>query len=294
MLDFFHLPVGVKADVQVFQTTGVASAMQVWNKPRGVSMVAMFLVGAGGNGGNGAVGASGSAAGGGGGASGGQTFVCVPAHRVPDRLHLLLSSDVSVLIAPTDTALNRFALARVGGNGGNASGATAGTAGATATAAAIADCPLAALGVYNFIGGQGGAAGGSIAVPPVITLPTTGLVVTGGTGGSGVIGTNAGGSFSIAGGFPTQNGGIAPTVATDPGGNGSNGFNFVIAGLRYSYGGTGGSSSNSVATGSGLFGGNGGAGGTGCGGGGGGGCLTGGVAGVGGRGGPGQITMAAW
>jgi hypothetical protein len=158
--------------------------------------------------------------------------------------------------------------------------------------------PLAGLGFYTLIAGQAGIIGNTTGAGAALTLPTTGLLITGGTGGAGVGNAAstgaAGGAFTVAGAFPTHTGGTAAGSQTLPAGNGSNGFDRVINGLSYSYGGTGGGSTGGAATGAGLKAGNGGAGGIGCGGGGGGGGFTGSTQGLGGRGGPSQIIITAW
>lgn len=303
MLDFFHLPQGVKADVQVFGPTSISTGvgLQTWNKPRGCSMVAIFGVGAGGNGGNGAVGAAGAAAGGGGGGSGAQVFVVLPASMLPGVLFCSVvhggSQTYSTVSLTPDSSIanNRVLLVNGGNSGNNASGATPGSAGVGGPVTNIASVPIVARGVFNFLVGVAGSPGNAASVPAG-SLATSGVTLSGGTGGGGVTATigGNGGSINAVAGFALQIGGLGAQNNSTPGANGSNGHNVVVNGLRYSYGGTGGGASHSTAAGAGLFGGNGGAGGIGCGGGGGGGCLTGGVAGVGGKGGPGQITMIAW
>jgi hypothetical protein len=149
-------------------------------------------------------------------------------------------------------------------------------------------------GQTGIVGGAGDSTGGAL------TLPTTGLVVTGGTGGGGLRDTGesgrAGGAFTTPANslfFPPQIGGIFPTATTTPPGNGSNGINFVND-LNYFYGGTGGASTHGSATGAGAVQSFGGAGGYGCGGGGSGAALTGSTAGGGGGGGGGLAIIYAW
>lgn len=305
MLDFFHLPSGAKADIQVFGPTSISTGvgLQTWNKPRGCSMVALFGVGAGGNGGNGALNAVGTgAAGGGGGGSGAQVFMMLPASMLPDVLFCSVvhggSQTYSTVSLTPDSSIanNRVLFVNGGNNGGNASGATPGSAGVGGPVTNIASVPIVARGVFNFLVGQAGTAGGVTSTPSSITSPTTGLTVTGGAGGGGR-GDSTGwpaGTWVTPAGFPPHTGGAGASGVAVPGGNGSNGFNLVVQGLRFSYGGAGGGGGHGLAVGAGLFGGNGGNGGVGCGGGGGGGARDGAVAGVGGRGGPGQITMIAW
>ena len=308
MLDFFHTPSAVTGDRQTFGPTSSATGVgwATWNKPRGCTMVTFYVVGAGGGGGNGVAGANSAAAGGGGGGSGGQTVATVPAVFLPDTLFVSVGVgsnaggvESRVAISPIGTVANNCVIrAAPGAVGGNASGATAGAAGAAGAISNIASMPLAGMGSFQFLAGQAGIIGGTTVAGAALTIPATGLCVTGGTGGGGLpaafaAGT-AGGSFTVAGIFPPHAGGLAQATATLPGNNGSNGMDRVIRGLEYSYGGTGGGSSHGSATGAGLFGGNGGKGGIGSGGGGGGGCLTGGVAGIGGRGGDGQVCIICW
>lgn len=304
MLDFSHLPTSTKADVQVFNGTAPTSGggWQTWVKPRGASMLHILCIGAGGNGGNGAVGAASTAAGGGGGGSGVQNALVIPAALLPETLYCSIAQGAGaityLMIEPVTANTSSCILrAGAGGNGGNAAGATAGAAGAAGTVSAISAQPLAGLGFYTLLAGQAGIVGSATGNGAALTLPTTGLLITGGTGGGGLpaSGTgNFGGSFTVAGTFPPHSGGVSAGATTNPAGNGSNGFDRVINGLSYSYGGTGGGTTHAAATGAGLVAGNGGAGGIGCGGGGGGGGFTGSTQGLGGRGGPGQIIITAW
>lgn len=305
MLDFSHLPTSTKADVQVFNcgASGSGVGWQTWFKPRGVSMLHILCIGAGGNGGAGAVGAASTAAGGGGGASGAQASLVVPAIFLPDALYLSVSpgAGFSTNISIYPSAVDLSALVLGCASGGNANAASAGTGGGGGGAAAvpaIGSMRLAGLGFYTLLAGQAGITGGAAIAGAALTIPTTGLLVTGGTGGGGVgNGTStgfAGGAFTVVGTFPPQRGGIPPGSQTVPAGDGSNGYDWVIPGLGYSYGGTGGASTGGAATGAGLKAGMGGAGGVGCGGGGGGGGFTGSTQGLGGRGGPGQIIITAW
>lgn len=307
MLDFSHLPTSTKADVQVFNATATSTGVWqyvAWHKPRGVSMLHILAIGAGGNGGNGAVGAALAAAGGAGGGSGGQTSLVIPAALLPDILYCRVGVALTgfamlsqVVIDPSAQSATTVIVANGGAAGGNASGATAGAATAGGSVASIATMSLAGLGFYTLLAGQAGIVGHQTLAPPALTLPVTGLLITGGTGGAGVPGVatgGSGGSFTVTGAFPPHPGGIGATSTTTPGGNGSNGFDRVINGLSYSYGGTGGGSTGNAPTGAGLVAGNGGNGGIGCGGGGGGGGFTGSTQGLGGRGGPGQIIITAW
>lgn len=300
MLDFSHLASSSGADVQVF--SGVPSSgntAAVWLKPRGVSMVYIFVVGSGGDGGNGAVGAASTAAGGGGGGSGAQSTLVIPSVFIPDvlfvRAPLFGGSTVSVVNAAY-VANNTLVSSTTGGTGGAASGGTAGGAGGAGTIATIAAMPLAGMGRYNFLAGQAGVAGSGTSAGNFISLPTTGLVVTGGAGGGGIGGFDPGsdgGGINGVGRFPYMPGGIGQQATTTPAGDGNPGIQ-AIQGLTFFYGGTGGGSTGPGAIGAGLVAGNGGNGAAGCGGGGGGGGFTGSTQGLGGRGGPGLVIIIAW
>jgi hypothetical protein len=76
MLDFSHIPTPGIADVQTFigNNTAVTQPLtQTWVKPRGVSMVKIFMLGCGGNGVTATAGAT--SAGGAGGGSGSQAWL---------------------------------------------------------------------------------------------------------------------------------------------------------------------------------------------------------------------------
>ena len=179
--------------------------------------------------------------------------------------------------------------------GNNANNNTAGIAGTGAAAATIAMTLLSGQGFANFYAGQNGVAGGSTA----LTLPTTGLILTGGTGGGSLGANNAtgasGGAITGAGFVPTNPGGIGGSAGNNPGSIGSNGFT-TLNKLWYSVGGTGGGAAglgtptgNTAAIG--AFGG---AGGIGCGGGGGGGGYLSTPQSFGGKGGDGICIIISW
>lgn len=307
MLDFSHLPTAYPlADVQTFigsaTTTGGTVGYQTWLKPRGKSMCHILLVGNGGNGGNGAIGANSTAAGGGGGASGAQTSILVPMWAIPDALSLILfdggmNSQSRVSISTSGVANDCFLSAPSGGNGGNASGATAGAAGTNSGAATASSMPLGWQWVDGALPGQAGIIGGVAVAGAALTLPVTGLFVTGGGGGGGLpaaaaAGTNGGG-FTVAGAFPPHAGGAGAAAAGTVPGNGAHGYS-PISKLLYNYGGTGGGSTHGTATGAGLQQSSGGNGAPGCGGGATGGALTGSAAGVVGKGGPAFCVITSW
>ena len=285
--------------------TGVGIGWSGFDVPPGVTMLQIFCAGSGGDGGDGVVGAASTAAGGGGGGSAGQTTVIIPAAMLPKKLFISVAGGTGatgfasqVAIWPENVANYRVAFANGGSAGGNASGATAGAAGPAGGVATAANMPLGMAGTTTLLAGQVGIIGGTTVAGAALTLPITGLLITGGTGGGGLpaaatAGTN-GGAFTVPGiFFPPQIGGIGAAAATTPGGNGSNGVN-GFNGLSYFYGGSGGGSSHGTALTTGLVGGIGGAGGWGCGGGGGGGALTGSTLGTGGRGGDGVVIITAW
>jgi hypothetical protein len=141
---------------------------------------------------------------------------------------------------------------------GGTSGAYAGSGGAGGgvnTLMTIASSPLAGLGLYNFIAGDSGTAGGlTNAAGTTKTVGVTGLYATGGTGG-GAMGTAAG-SAGLAGGALTMvANGFITSVPASPGGaagtnfgaNGSNGVSGINK-LMYSIGGTGGGGAGTNAT----------------------------------------------
>jgi hypothetical protein len=314
MLDMFHTPSATQADIQRFIGTNTSSGtqqFQTWVKPRGKSMAHIFLVGSGGNGGAGAIGANSTAAGGGGGGSGPQSSLIIPLHFLPSTLSIMLmaggvQSGVNSYICfepstASGPASNQVVLiAQSANNGGNAAGATAGTAGAAGANSLVGSCCLSGLGTYFSVGGQAGMIGGVAVAGTSLILPTTGLIVTGGTGGGGLpaaaaTGTN-GGSFTVPvapASFPPSSGGIGSATGTAPaqsGNHGIAGFN----GLLFNYGGTGGASTHGTATGAGLVQSSGGNGAPGCGGGGTGGALTGSTAGVVGKGGPAFCIITCW
>ena len=310
MLDLFHLPTST-GDAEVFEFRGTAATTGTgwitWCKPRGKTMANILLLGPGGNGGTGVVGANSTAAGGGGGASGNQVSITIPITFLPDLLFLSIPqagvgggaiSYVSVM--PNTTTNHLLAMSTGGGNGGNASGATAGAAGAAASVNTISQCPLAALGQSYFLAGQAGIIGGTTVAGAALTLPLTGLIVTGGTGGAGLPASAAAGladgAFTVPAQpsvFPAHQGGLGTSTATVPPGAGERGFTY-FNGLRYFYGGTGGGSTHGSATGGGLVQASGGDGAPGCGGGGMGGALTASTAGVVGKGGEGYCLITCW
>ena len=308
MLDLYGLPSATSADVQTFIGNSVAAGVtwQPWLKPRGKTMAFIKLLGHGGNGGTGVIGVNSTAAGGGGGGSGAMSALLIPIFFLPDILYISLPGPGSVTLQAyvainPDTVNNHIVLqASPGGAGGNAAGATGGSAGSAGSINTLTQGPIGGCGVPFFLAGQVGIIGGAAVSGGALTLPVTGLIITGGTGGGGLpaaaaTGTN-GGSFTVPAApspFPPQIGGIGNATATVPAQSGSSGFG-AFRGQTFFYGGTGAASTHGTATGGGLVQGNGGNGGVGCGGGGMGGALTGSTAGTIGKGGPAWCQIICW
>jgi hypothetical protein len=301
MLDLFHLDLPPNADVQQFCTGG---QYQTWKKPRGVTMGRFILLGAGSGGGGGFSRVAGSAGGGGGGGgSGGQLTLLLPVLFLPDVLYVMtgvggaggaagggngLSGGQTIIsLTPFNSGTNN--VGTVNGGGSASSGGTAaagGTAGAGGSSAGIASWIFGGYGFAQAIAGQAGSAGGAQtgAAGANLTVPATGLRLTGGTGGGGTTSANfVGGSLNAAAGTALQDQRPIPGAAGSP--DGSSGY--VTRGVLgfTSWGGCGGESLNTGP------GGNGGAGSYGSGGGGGGAGTTG---GAGGCGGDGLVVITCW
>jgi hypothetical protein len=299
MLDFSH--VGVQ-NQQTFTATA-ANHWQSWNKPRGITLIHFFVLGGGGGGAGGRTPLD--SGNGSGGTSAGQSSFIFPAWCIPDTLYILVGTGGAggvasgagangtasfVAIYPLTTA--NYILCQAQGSTG---GLTNGNAPTPPSAVGIASSPLAGLGFPAWghaattvsLSGQAGSTSTARTAGTTLNLPTTGLVVTGGSGAGGNPQTagNAGvrgGNFSAiseSGPFRENNGGVLN------GGAGSNGFK-PIPDLMYNYGGTGGGSG---ARNAGTTGGPGGPGHYGCGGGGGGGAQ--GTPAAGGNGGDGLVIV---
>lgn len=307
-----------RGDVQVFQYAETAiTRWQKWYKPKGVSMVAMLLIGSGGAGSGGQQGVSGSARiGGGGGGSGAIAFHIFPAFVLPDVLGVIvpnggigglgvggggLQSIVSTGVGILAGATIPNIIATSGGtNAQPGNGITGGNGGVATTKAAQGWA--GAYSISTFTAGQTGANGGasSGAVGGDVTAVWNTTLTCAGAGGGGVntAGTGfAGGNISLQdeldhaeGTFtPATNYLIGGTAGSGvlAGGKGQNGINkdkpFLFLG------GAGGGSAD------GQGGGHGGRGGFGCGGGGGGGQVSGdNSTGWGGSGGPGLVIICSW
>lgn len=304
MLDLLHLPSRFRStDVKIFtrlgnDTASLPVAGIPWLKPRGASMVFIICIGGGAGGGAGHTAASGNPrGGGGGGGSGGLATVLIPAAFIPDilyvqvgkggrggtgpittaqegdRSHVLLSPVTA--ITPMNVLIQSSnGQAQIGGFGSAVAG---GGAGSGATVATIALMPLAGLGIFEFIAGQSGSAGGDEtgAAGSSLSFPTTGIRMMGGSGGGGTTSANfaGGGITAISTSFLS---GQRPIAAASGSNNGCGGTQLWEP--FWSFGGLGGGASNAG------IGGNGGNGAYGAGGGGGGGGTTGGLGGVGGSG----------
>ena len=311
MLDLSHIPNATKA--RVWRCGGCTVAAGVgwmpWQRQRGETMAYMLLLGSGGGGGTGVVGANSTAAGGGGGASAGQSRILIPLALLPDQLFVSVPYDAQgagvasyISIAPNITANHLLLHAAGGGVGGNAAGATAGAAGPAGAISTIGTAPLGGLGDPVYLAGQAGIIGGTTVAGANLTIPVTGLICTAGAGGGGLpaaaaTGTNGGGFTTPAAPspFPAHIGGVGSATATNPADPGRGGYDDVIRGLMYQYGGTGGASTHGTATGGGLVQARGGDGiGWGCGGGGMGGALTGSTAAVASKSGPGVAIIISW
>ena len=286
----WHLPPPSKGETQIFRGGGRNLKTEVWRKPKGHTMAQILAIGAGGGGGAGVIGANSVAAGGGGGGSGGQSRLTIPLILLPDVLFVQVDpgtaggGGVATLSTCVDLTIANCVLlvANGGGVGSAGSAGVGGAGGANASTATIATCPLAGLGIFQFLGGQAGGVGGAAITAADVTLPVIGLVVTGGVGGGGLpaaatAGTNGGGFVAppAPNVFPSTLGGQGSATATNPAAAGIAGMDNVFPELWYSYGGTGGASTHGTATGGGLVQGAGGNGGAGSGGGGSGGALTG-------------------
>lgn len=314
MLDVSHLPSRTGASVVQVFTGGAGIAGQdwvTWQKPRGKTMINIILVGKGANGGTGVVGANSTAAGGGGGGSGGQTHLTMPLALLPDRLYLSLAGVVTgsqllsyITIAPrlaagagAPIANNTLMIAYGGTLGGNASGATAGIAGVAGAIATVGLMPLGWQFATLSLAGQAGIIGGTTVAAGNLTIPVTGLMVTGGTGGGGLPATattgTVGGSFTVAGIFTPHTAPGAQATATLPPGNAASGY-MPVPGMMYGYGGLGSGSTHGSASGGGLVQARGGDGMPGCGGGGMGGALTGSTASTVSNGGPAFAIITCW
>jgi hypothetical protein len=311
---------GYGFDVRIFYTHQKGSSLnprpQQWEKPRGCSMVFMWVLGGGGGGGGGFRDVAGSnRGGGGGGGAGGLATLLIPAFLVPDQLQVYVGEGggggaggnpgnsasgqqsaittqvpgIGYPFADNDCFLQSGTAAPGGGAAGAASGGAAGGAGQTIGTGA--KNPLGITGNASYLAGQAGQSGASFDN----VGGGSGLVRSsanfawGGGGGAGVTATDRGvNTITDVGSYAVGNSNTAIPAGSN---NGSDGFvvwsgYFPITVTQ----GNGGASSNNAA------GGKGGNGAYGCGGGGGGGGISGGPNSDsgGGAGGTGLVIIATW
>lgn len=289
-------------------TIAAAANWDEWVKPQKLTMFLFVMVAPGGGGGTGVIGANSAAAGGGGGGSGSLSTVLIPAVALPPVLYASIpfgttagGGSARLALEPSTIANTTLLIAGGGGAGGNASAGTGGAAGTAGAVGTTTNACLVGQGIWNFLAGQAGIIGGAGVSAGALTLPTTGLFVTGGTGGGGLPAAastgSSGGNFTVPASvfskFPAHLGGVGSATATNPAANGTDGYGGFF-GLNYFYGGTGGASTHGTATGAGLAQSSGGNGAIGCGGGGMGGALTGSTAGVQSKGGDGRLWIYGW
>jgi hypothetical protein len=292
MLDFSHVISNPGVDIQSFfgdtDTSGLTTTnlidWKIWTKPRGINWVYIIGVGGGASGVGGQFsGASAASVGAAGGGSGAQSMLLIPAIFVPNQLFVqtglggrqgsaittalasVAGTATYVSIEPVTTSTSNTNVFMILANG------AASTTGGSATAMS-GNFPLAGRGwSQNFAGQNGGTAGATQnGAGGAITLPTTGLMVTGGAGSGGkdVTGAAGGAGGAITGvGFlgtlPTHAGGVAAATGVNAG----NGIDGRMVTPYMFYGGSGGGAGGFAATGTGANGGAGGNGGPGCGGG---------------------------
>jgi hypothetical protein len=310
MLDLFNLPNDIgsnsgMADVQIFNRPSTVTNTQwmTWLKPRGKSMMNIVCIGGGGGGGGGFTRAAAAAGGGGGsGGSSAVTRLTIPLFFVPDMLYVqvgqggqgVLSGGGTagsgvlsyVSVYPNTAPANTLAVSGNAGaaGGGTGTGAAVGALGAAGSVATIANMPLAGLGHFDLIAGAAGVAGGAIAGGngTAQTIPVTSVITSGGSGGAGTTSADfAGGAWTaISNTLLSEYRPATPAAGSNAGSDG-----IAIWKPLFFFGGTGGSSSNTLAGGAG------GNGSYGCGGGGGGAGTTG---GRGGNGGSGIVIITCW
>jgi hypothetical protein len=332
MLDFNHVLSTPGLDLQSFiavnsavpSTGSGGQQWQTWRKPRGCKFVYMIGVGGGASGGTGTNTAT-TSGGGGGGGSGAQAAVMIPAFMVPDVLYIQcghggrqpaalvagaagvagIVTYISIEPFTTNPTTNDLFLIAPGGSGGTAATtAVAGGAGLGGIAPTIATMPLAGRGFFSLFNGQNGSSGGGVPGNGAnVTIPTTGVMVTGGSGGGGKSAT----VFGTGGTITTPTGGVS-TGSTDffplsitaavaaagatPAGIGRDGI--IVRNMIMNLGGAGGGSASETSGGIAGAGGNGA---PGCGGGGAGGSsVTAGVTTLArpGNGGDGFVLIASW
>lgn len=193
-------PKAGSGDVQIFNNPSTSDVeWHTWTKPPGCSMVYILCIGGGGGGGGGA---NGSGSGGGGGGSSPTTRLFVQAALLPKTLYIKVGaggtggpasngsgqnggiSYVAVRPAGIITASNILLKSSTTAN--PATGAVGVNNGGAGAAATIAEMPLAGLGIWDSVAGQGGQNGGGAGAASVnTTIPVTGVITQGAAGGSG-------------------------------------------------------------------------------------------------------------
>lgn len=280
----FNLP-DTSFRTQVFYQNGT------WNKPQGITMVYVTLIGGGSGGGGGQSTASGVAGGGGGGGgSGAISRVLIHADLLEDRLTVTVgrggnggapNGDGTVGTESRVDGVSTFLATLMTGQGAGTAGLASGSGGGGGAASTVQQANLSSMGV--FISNAGGTGGSSVS--PNITygsLPAAGPlpIIPGCGGGTKTVSNTStnGGSIIGAGVVPNFSGGTS---------GGENGLDSQINSLSplIFLGGTGGGGNGTG------IGGDGGDGGIGCGGGGGGAGITG---GSGGGGGNGLVIINCW
>jgi hypothetical protein len=286
MLDFNHILNNPNIDIQSFFGNSSSptdlTAWHTWTKPRGAKWIYIIAVGAGASGAGGTfTGASAASVGATGGGSGAQTIVMIPAMFVPDQLFIqtgiggrqgtaITSALASVAGTTTIVAIEPYSATTFNLTLALANGA-ASTTGGTATVMNN-NFSLAGRGWQSNVGGQNGGTAGATqnGAGGSVTLPTSGVMVTGGAGSGGKDVTAAGGGaggvitgVGFLGTLPTHAGGVAAATGVNAG----NGIDGRMVTPYMFYGGSGGGAGGFAATGVGANGGAGGNGGPGCGGG---------------------------
>lgn len=138
----------------------------IWNKPKDIVMVYIFLQAAGGGGGAGSSGVAGTNRnGGGGGGSGGMTTLLIPALFLPDILYITVGrgaagqpTTATAVDSPLATAV-RFhptgSFICTANSGGSANGAVGGTGPSSVTST---NMPVGVSGIWTSYAGQSGQA----------------------------------------------------------------------------------------------------------------------------------------
>jgi hypothetical protein len=248
VIDIFDIMDTPGANVQIFTVSGSSNnELKVWQKPRGAKLIAMFALGAGSSGGCG-VNTGTTSGGGGGGGSGSQSSLLIPAIFVPDNLLIMIPAggkQPAALVSGAAQALpsggstfvylehpatffsnyDAFLQATNPTASVAAANTTAGgVAGAAAGAASITNMILAGKGFYNLLPGQAGGSGNT-ATAGTLTIPQTGLLAMGGSGGGGASATPGPGGNTVLGSASLASYWTRPGNSTDqqPGGRAASG-----------------------------------------------------------------------